>query len=81
MYFQSISENSLKSFAVGFALGNEIDLKRCIIYTGGRVPLEIAKKQSPAKESGLSFIASAGRDGLRINCGKESHCEKNGECI
>lgn len=41
--------------AVGFALRNEIDLRRCIVYTSGRVPLEIVKK---AIRVGLPVLAA-----------------------
>lgn len=86
--------------AVGYALRNEIDLERCIIYTSGRVPLEIVKKAirvripilaakaAPTKEAvrlawenGLTLIVSARRDSMRIYCGKEARCGKNGEYI
>ena len=68
---EDIGRHNAMDKAVGYALRNGINLQKCILYTSGRVPAEIARKAIAARIPVL--VSKASPTALAVRIAKDAH--------
>ncbi len=65
--FEDISRHNAVDKAVGFAVRSQFDMKRCILFTSGRVPVDMAKKVIAAGIPVLISKSVPSEDAVRLS--------------